>query len=89
MATNINGLFPGTLLPTTTVGGCIDIFENAWPNPKETIASLEETCSNSASEAIWLRAVTKGGGKFNELRTNYTLNIRYSLKTSELLGQSS
>jgi hypothetical protein len=46
MATNVNGIFPGELLPTETVGGCIDIFENAWPNPKKTIEDIEAECSN-------------------------------------------
>jgi hypothetical protein len=32
MALQVNGLFPGELNPTTTVAGCIDILENAWPN---------------------------------------------------------
>ena len=46
MSEIVSGIFPGTLLPTTTVGGCIDIFENAWPNPEETIAAIETACKD-------------------------------------------
>ena len=34
------GFYPPTLLPSTTIGGCIDIFENAWVNYKETIEKV-------------------------------------------------
>jgi len=49
MARQINGIFPGELKPTTTVGGCIEIFENAWPNPEETIKAIEAECKNPES----------------------------------------
>jgi hypothetical protein len=38
MSAFINGIFTGELVPDATVAGCIDIFENAWPNPEEAIA---------------------------------------------------
>jgi len=75
MTININGLFAGELMPSTTVGGCIDIFENAWPNPQQTIQLIEEQCKNLDSEVSWQRASTIGGGVFQHQRTNQILGI--------------
>jgi predicted 2-oxoglutarate/Fe(II)-dependent dioxygenase YbiX len=75
MATNVNGIFPGELLPTETVGGCIDIFENAWPNPKETIEAIEAECSNLDSGVNWAKATTLGHGTNQSIRTNYHMGI--------------
>jgi predicted 2-oxoglutarate/Fe(II)-dependent dioxygenase YbiX len=74
----INGLFPGELTPSTTVGGCIDIFENVWPNPKETIKLLEDVASDLSSNSHWKRAETIGHGAFQESRTNSVLDITHS-----------
>jgi hypothetical protein len=78
MALMINGLFPGELTPDSTVGGCIDIFENVWPNPAETIKAVEKECSNSDSGAFWQRAETIGNGPFQHARTNKLLNVTYA-----------
>ncbi len=75
MSKMINGIFPGTLFPTTTVGGCIDIFENVWPNPKETISLVEEQCSLKDSGMHWERATTKHAGAEQSIRTNYHLGL--------------
>jgi predicted 2-oxoglutarate/Fe(II)-dependent dioxygenase YbiX len=75
MPSPINGLFPGELLPSTTVGGCVDIFENAWPNPEETIKAVEEECLRKESGLRWLRAETIGRGVNQNIRTNYNLGI--------------
>ena len=54
MITQINGLFPGELYPDAVVGGCIDIFENAWPNPLETIQVIEcFAYCRQANETLW------------------------------------
>jgi len=74
MAEQINGFFPGELLPTTTVGGCIDIFEGAWPNPKETIEAMDFACSSLDSGARWVRAKTVGN-RGSEKRTNNFLSV--------------
>ena len=55
-------LYPGKLYPSATVGGCIDIFENAWPNPEETIAMVESACADPESGINWERAGTIGQG---------------------------
>jgi hypothetical protein len=78
MAQLINGMFPGELLPSTTVGGCIDIFENAWPNPKETIEALEKACADSESGINWRRASTIGQGINQSARTNFDIGITYT-----------
>jgi predicted 2-oxoglutarate/Fe(II)-dependent dioxygenase YbiX len=78
MAQQINGMFFGEILPSTTVGGCIDIFENVWPNPEETISSVEKEVLNPESNVNWSRATTVGQGAFQNKRTNLDLGITYS-----------
>jgi predicted 2-oxoglutarate/Fe(II)-dependent dioxygenase YbiX len=75
MAININGIFPGELLPTKTVGGCIDIFENAWSNSKQTIDSVELECSNLDNGINWSRSATVNGGVNQNIRTNYEMSL--------------
>lgn len=82
MSIKVNGLFPGELKPSATVGGCIDIFENAWPNPKETIRILEKECAISDSGAYWERATTIGEGVYQQARTNYMLGLSYLAEVS-------
>lgn len=69
------GIFPGELHSDETVGGCIDIFENAWPNPAETIEALEQECRNPDSDLKWMKASTIGEGPYQSHRTNYDLCI--------------
>jgi len=72
----MSGMFyPGELKPNTTVAGCIDIFENAWPNPEETIAMVESACADLESGISWERAGTLGHGANQNMRTNYHLGI--------------
>jgi predicted 2-oxoglutarate/Fe(II)-dependent dioxygenase YbiX len=82
MADLVNGFFPGELLPTNTVAGCIDIFENAWSNPEETIAAVEKEVSDIESGVHWSRATTIGRGAFQNARTNSDLNITFLAKTT-------
>jgi predicted 2-oxoglutarate/Fe(II)-dependent dioxygenase YbiX len=77
MTIQVNGLFPGELLPNKTLGGCIDIFNNVWPNPLETIASIENECSEPDSGFYWVHAETIGKGINQDVRTNYNLGITY------------
>ncbi len=71
----INGLYFGEVEPTTTIGGCIDIFEGIWANPEETIDAIESECSDSDSGVKWERATTVGRGVKQNQRTNYHLGI--------------
>jgi hypothetical protein len=78
MATNINGFFPGELHPDTTIGGCIDVFENAWPNPQRTIEMVENEITNTEkSKLYWQRAETIGSGAFQDARSNEILGVTY------------
>jgi predicted 2-oxoglutarate/Fe(II)-dependent dioxygenase YbiX len=75
MALQVNGFFPGELTPDVTVAGCIDIFENAWPNPLATIDMAERECANAESGAFWQKAGTFGQGPFQNARTNKILEV--------------
>lgn len=75
MAINVNGFFPGELKPSTTIGGCIDIFENVWPMPNETIARVENESMNPEAGVYWQRAGTIGDGPFQSARTNDLIEI--------------
>jgi predicted 2-oxoglutarate/Fe(II)-dependent dioxygenase YbiX len=77
MAQQINGIFPGELQPNVTVGGCIDIFENVWPNPQNTIESVERECVRPESGAFWQRAETIGHGPHQDARTNSLLSVSH------------
>ena len=75
MALIVNNIFPGELYPTETVAGCIDIFENAWPNPKQTIAAMEKECADAYSGMTWIRSETIQSGALQNFRTNYQTGI--------------
>lgn len=75
MSNYINGLFLGDLAPTLSVGGAIDIFKDVWPGTNETIAAVEEQCSNSETGMTWYRAETVGQGTNQIARTNYNLSL--------------
>ena len=74
----IGHFFPGKLEPSLTLGGCIDIFENAWPNPEETINLVEEQTQTIESGVSWGRATTIGNGVNQNARTNLDLGITWS-----------
>lgn len=75
MINQINGFFPGKLEPDAVVGGCINIFENVWPNPTETIEMIESECLNPESGVYWTKATTLESGTKQNYRTNYHLGI--------------
>lgn len=80
MSVIVNGIFPGELQPDLVVGGCIEVFENAWPNPEETISLIENECLNPDSGVNWSPATTIGQGLDQEARTNLHLGITESAK---------
>lgn len=75
MTLNVNGFFPGEMKPNVVVGGCIEVYENVWPNPTDTIKMIEEQCANPYSGVYWERAGTIGDGAFQDARTNLLCNI--------------
>jgi Rps23 Pro-64 3,4-dihydroxylase Tpa1-like proline 4-hydroxylase len=77
-----HGFYPPTLLPSTTVGGCIDIFENAWVNYKETIEKVEAEVAISDNGIAWQRSTTVGQGHYQDARTNLDMGITYYVETT-------
>lgn len=77
MSQMINGFFPGELYPDTTVAGCIDIYENVWPEADVFINMLEESCADPESGISWQRAGTLDKGINQNIRTNYNLNVTH------------
>lgn len=73
----INGLYVGELSPSTTIAGCIEIFENVWPEPQETIQSIEKQCMNLDSGVYWAKAGTVGSGAYQNTRTNKIMDLTY------------
>lgn len=82
MTIKVNGFFPGELTPNAVVGGCIEIYENAWPSPNDTIAMIEGQCADPNSGAYWERATTLNSGAFQNARTNKMLGISYLAEVS-------
>jgi predicted 2-oxoglutarate/Fe(II)-dependent dioxygenase YbiX len=83
MALLVNNLFPGHIEPDTVVGGCIDIFENAWPNWDETIQAVEQQVKNTDSGVYWERAETMNLGPFQNHRTNQVMEISHLANVAE------
>jgi predicted 2-oxoglutarate/Fe(II)-dependent dioxygenase YbiX len=77
MTINVNGLFLGEIKPDATVAGCIDLFENAWPNPEETISTVEKEVQRVDSKIYWEKAGTIGDGVHQSARTNELLAVSH------------
>lgn len=77
MALQINGFFPGELSPSTTIAGCIDIFEKIWPDPDLTIKMAEDACREADSDICWSKAPTLDQGQNQNARTNKLLPITH------------
>jgi hypothetical protein len=90
MATNyINGFFPGELEPNATVAGCIDIFENVWPDSYSTIEQIEQAARDENSGIYWQKARTIGLGTRQDVRTNNLMEItELSMVTNNKLVQN-
>jgi predicted 2-oxoglutarate/Fe(II)-dependent dioxygenase YbiX len=73
----VNGIFPGVLYPNAVVGGCIEIFENVWPNPEETINIIENEVVRPESGMYWSMATTLESGHNQRKRTNYDMCVSY------------
>ena len=77
MTVVINNFFPGELQPSTIIGGCIAIYENAWPNPGNTIEMVENAASNLDSGVHWQRAETTQEGANQTHRTNKMMGVTH------------
>ena len=83
MSLKINNIFPGELNPDATVGGCIDIFENVWHDPGETIRLVENETKNPDSGVYWQKAGTLGLGAYQDIRTNKMLSVTHLAEISD------
>ena len=77
MTVVINNFFPGELQPSTIIGGCIAIYENAWPNPENTIEMVENAAANLNSGVHWQRAETTQEGANQTHRTNKMMGVTH------------
>ena len=73
----VGKFFSGSLEPTTTIAGCIDIYENAWLEPESTIQSVENEVNTAGSGIFWNRAMTLGKGTKQSERTNLDMGITH------------
>lgn len=84
----INSFYPGVVEPSEVVGGCIEIYENLWPDPYKTIENVEAECCDPYSSMSWSKAETVGQGIYQNARTNMNLGITYSAECGNILAQS-
>jgi hypothetical protein len=75
MANSINNFFPGKISPDENIAGCIDIFENVWPDYEYIINEIEKVSLEKDSDIYWERAETVGSGAFQNIRTNKLMEI--------------
>lgn len=77
-----NGLYLGEIQPDLKIPGCIDVFENIWPNCEETIRSIEDQTRNSESGVYWKQAETLDQGVFQNERSNKVIEITHHANIS-------
>jgi len=80
MTVYINGLFLGELKPSETIGGCIDIYENAWQE-SNTVELIENEILNNENIS-WSKARTLGQGVYQQERTNKDIGVTYEAENS-------
>ncbi len=71
----VNNIFVGELFPNLTLAGCIEVYENAWPDPEDTVAEIEKNANDPRSDFVFQRAKTFEKGSNDLNRTNYNLSI--------------
>lgn len=85
----VNNVFVGELFPDLTLAGCIEVYENAWPDPEGTIAEIEKNASDPYSGFMFHRAGTLEAGANQNARTNYNLSItECATKNNNALAQN-
>jgi hypothetical protein len=73
----INGLYLQERQPDAVTAGCVEIYENVWPNPEQTIEAVERECLNPNEGISWQRAGTTGHGAYQNHRTNLFMDTTY------------
>jgi hypothetical protein len=85
MVMKINGLYIQERDPDAVIGGCIEIFENAWPEPYRVISAVENEVSTLDNGINWQKAQTYGGGAYQDIRTNLIMDVTYLSDTTNNL----
>jgi hypothetical protein len=73
----VNGFFPGILTPDTTVCGCVDIYENVWPDSQQTLELLNNELSDPMTDIYWQKAETIGLGAYQNKRSNKMMPVTH------------
>lgn len=71
----MSNFYFGKIEPSQIFGGCINVFEDVWPDTKQTIADIEDEAQIAQSGMLWQHATTLDGGQ--DKRTNYDIGITY------------
>lgn len=74
------GYYFKELNPDAVVGGCINIFENAWSEPEKTIETVEKIVGEEDNGIYWSRATTiglNGGGEISDHRSNFDMGLTH------------
>ena len=87
MPNYINGLFLGEMSASTIVAGCIDIYENAFPDPEQAIDRIEQQCVNPDSPVKFCKAHIVGGQINQKFRTNDMYDITYGSTLGDTVCQ--
>jgi len=68
-------IYPGKLVASDVIGGCIAVYENAFPNWQQAISLAEQEASNPDSYVTWLKAETIGSGIYQDKRLNLIMGV--------------
>ena len=73
--------------PTEVLIGCVAVFDNLWPDYKETIESIEKVTQDSSSGIAFNKAkvqTLQGENVFSNKRTNWDLNLSNAGRSNEV-----
>jgi len=75
--------------PIRTFDGCIEVYENIWDGPEETISLIENECTNDNSIMEWSLADVRKDGyeSVNATRTNLHTGITYYAEQGNRIAQ--
>ena len=82
MLSVLNGFFFGNIQPSNRICGSIEIFEDFWPHPENTIEILETQTNDSDSGVYWKAAETIGDGALQNTRTNKLMELTHLAKVT-------
>ena len=74
---------PFPIEPTEVIGGCIAIWRDIWPNPQDTINTIEKITSDDTSKIKFVPAFEIGDNIVQGRRTNYDLSLTNNAQTNE------